>query len=163
GDMLARQRDAVLDVPGPGRVLADCGVERVAFEDAGQGLEAGDGLEHAATRRIARVRRARIAVVAGDRRVATGAGGRIADPRKVAHALRRADDGRRDAGSRRAGIGRARITVRRARGPVRLGRRLAAARGLVADAVVALIAERGAVARHAAAGAGTCDPATGTC
>src|SRR2546427_5705 len=143
GDTPRCARDAVLDVPG--HALADRGPEAATFEDAGRGREAGDRLEGAAARRIAGVRRARIAVVAGDLRVRAGPGRRIARPGEVADVLRRADDGGGGAASRRARIDGAGIAVGLARGPIGPGRRLTAALGLVADAVVALVGEECAV------------------
>src|SRR5947207_2352557 len=159
GDTPGCARDAVLDVPG--HALADRRPEAATFEDAGRGREAGDRLEHAAACRIAGVRGARIAVVAGDLRVRTGPGRRIARPGEVADVLRRADDRGRGAASRLARVGRAGIAVGLARGPVHPGGRLAAAVGLVADAVVALIGEERAVAGDTAAHARGADVVDG--
>jgi len=145
----------------PGHALADRRPEAATFEDAGRGREAGDRLEHAAACRIAGVRGARIAVVAGDLRVRTGPGRRIARPGEVADVLRRADDRGRGAASRLARVGRAGIAVGLARGPVHPGGRLAAAVGLVADAVVALIGEERAVAGDTAAHARGADVVDG--
>src|SRR5438132_559736 len=159
GDTPGCARDAVLDVPG--HALADRRPEAATFEDAGRGREAGDRLEHAAACRIAGVRGARIAVVAGDLRVRTGPGRRIARPGEVADVLRRADDRGGGAGSRLARVGRAGIAVGLARGPVHPGGRLAAAVGLVADSVVALIGEERAVAGDTAAHARGADVVDG--